>query len=410
MDQSAPARSPGRRHLLWSVPLVVGAFAVITAVLAVSVLPASLTADTNGAAYTSWHSPEQLPEDAEATPYAIVPASAEPVAPRLAFDAVQRHPAKGQLLFVTIRQPKMSILDSWVAEKLSPAVRYLTYRDVFGDSTPSQQQESNIQMMRTAQQTAEYVALNLLGYPAEIVPGEVIIGRILCFEASADGMTCTKFPPADELLDNGDTLLSVDGTELSIIDDLGPILARHAPGDRVKVTFKRPGKGEMSGEIELIAAPDDSKRTIIGFEPFDTATAKLPFDVEIDTSAIGGPSAGLAFTLTLIDELTPGELTGDTKIAVTGTISIDGQVGPIGGLSAKTLAVKQSGAKVFIVPTAQGLDPNNPDSIESARAVAGDSLTIVDVATVEEALAALARYGGNGLELGKPGATFRAPS
>jgi PDZ domain-containing protein len=169
----------------------------------------------------------------------------------------------------------------------------------------------------------------------------------------------------------------------------------------IEVEFERPGDGTRTGEIELIAAGGDDDRTIIGFQPFDTARADLPFDVDIDSGAIGGPSAGLAFTLTLIDELTPGELTGGRRVAVTGTISLDGTVGAIGGLAQKTSAVRQQGATVFLVPTAQG-----EADIARAREVAGDDVEIVPVATLDEALAALADLGGNGLELGTPGADY----
>jgi PDZ domain-containing protein len=92
-------------------------------------------------------------------------------------------------------------------------------------------------------------------------------------------------------------------------------------------------------------------------------------------------------------------------VAVTGTIRTDGSVGPIGGLAQKASAVKQMGAKVFIVPTEQG-----PDDLARARLVAGDDLMVVDVDSLDEALAALAEYGGNGLELGTPGADYQPTS
>jgi len=142
----------------------------------------------------------------------------------------------------------------------------------------------------------------------------------------------------------------------------------------------------------LIAAPDEPNRTIVGFVPSDTAKISLPSDVkiDIDTESIGGPSAGLAFTLTLIDKLSPGDLMGGKPVAVTGTIGINGEVGAIGGLSSKASAVLQSGAKYFLVPTAQG-----PDDIAKARKVVGDKVEIIPVATVDEALAALQRIGGD---------------
>ncbi len=125
--------------------------------------------------------------------------------------------------------------------------------------------------------------------------------------------------------------------------------------------------------------------------------------MEIDSGDIGGPSAGLAFTLTVIDELTPGELTGDHLIAVTGTIDSGGNVGAIGGLASKVSAVKQMGATAFLVPASQ-----SEADLARAREIAGDDLEVIPVATLQEAIEALARFGGNGLELGKPGADYTA--
>jgi PDZ domain-containing protein len=281
-------------------------------------------------------------------------------------------------------------------------VRLLSYTDKFGEQTPDQQRQFSVEMMRSAKETAEYVALSHLGFPAEIVPGDIIVNNLTCLEVNDEGTQCLDFAPSDDVLDPGDKLLSIDGVELHVISDLSNLLAGKQPGDVVSVEYERPGVGTRTGDVELIAAPDESGRTILGFTPFDTATADLPFEVDIDSGAIGGPSAGLAFTLTLIDELTPGELTGGNTVAVTGEIEIDGTVGAIGGLVSKTSAVKQRGAKIFIVPSAQG-----PENIAQARVVAGDDLTIIPVDDLDQALAALAEYGGNGLDLGTPGADFQ---
>ena len=152
----------------------------------------------------------------------------------------------------------------------------------------------------------------------------------------------------------------------------------------------------------MIASPDEPERTIIGFLPSDTASIRLPEDiaVKIDTESIGGPSAGLAFTLTMIDELSEGDLLGGKRIAVTGTININGQVGAIGGLSSKASAVLQSGAKYFLVPTNQG-----EADIAKARLVVGDAVEIIPVGTLDEALAALERIGGDPI----PAAVADAP-
>src|SRR5690606_17468676 len=103
----------------------------------------------------------------------------------------------------------------------------------------------------------------------------------------------------------------------------------------------------------------------------------FPVDVEIDTGDVGGPSAGLAFTLGIIDDLTPGDLTGGEDVAVTGTISGNGTVGPVGGTGQKAAAVREAGIELFLVPSAD---------YDAAVDHAGDDLEVVAVDTVEEAL------------------------
>ena len=108
--------------------------------------------------------------------------------------------------------------------------------------------------------------------------------------------------------------------------------------------------------------------------------------MEIDSGSVGGPSAGLAFTLAILDRLTEGDLTGPNKVAVTGTIRLDGSVGPVGGVVQKTEAAVRAGARAFLVP---------PDEYADARRAARGRLRIIQVSTVDEALAALRRLGGD---------------
>ena len=112
----------------------------------------------------------------------------------------------------------------------------------------------------------------------------------------------------------------------------------------------------------------------------------FPYKVAIDTSGVGGPSAGLAFTLALIDELTPGELTGGRNVAVTGTIDVNGTVGDVGGVTQKTAAVRHSGTRFFLVP---------PGEFAEASKHAGRHLKVVQVTTLADALAALKANGGD---------------
>ncbi|MEL0040847.1 MAG: S16 family serine protease, partial [Ilumatobacter sp.] len=225
------------------------------------------------------------------------------------------------------------------------------------------------------------------------LPGDVLIREMVCLRLAADG-ECLESAPSDAVLDPGDRLVAADGVVLESVDDLLAILADRRPGDLLSVRVERRGSDPIEAEVGLIAVPDDPDRTIVGFIPFDTRRIELPFTVDIDTGSIGGPSAGLAFTLTLIDELSPGELTSAREVAVTGTMNLDGSVGAIGGLRQKASAVDQAGIDVFLVPAAQ-----RAEDIEAARAAAPD-LEIIPVATLDEAVAALVALGGDPVERG----------
>ena len=404
IEPRAEVRSPSRRHLYWAIPLAVIGFLAVGVVVATALLPSTLVATKNDCVERNDSGVCTKEGPSEKVQFAIVPADAQPVEPRLSIEGPTVYGSDGEVLFVTVRSPELSMLQWWVGRN-NPAVSPKSYSDLFATETPQQQTSRGQRDMRTAKETAEYVALSRLGFDAKLTPGEVVIDQLVCLKASDDGRTCLQFAPSDQLLDPGDTLVKVDGTSLATVDDLTPVLAKHKPGDKVDIEYERDGK-PGSGTVELIASPDDPTRTIIGFIPTDTARVTLPDDVKIniDTESIGGPSAGLAFTLTLIDQLSDGDLLGDNRVAVTGTIDINSKVGAIGGLTSKASAVLQSGAKYFLVPTAQG-----EEDIANARKVVGDQVEIIPVATLDEALAALERIGGDALPAAATAPTTTAP-
>ncbi|NBY46122.1 MAG: PDZ domain-containing protein [Acidimicrobiia bacterium] len=317
----------------------------------------------------------------------VAPGSAEEVASRFSFDKnalsqVTRYETSAPILFVTAYGSKLSALDSLVGV-LDPDVDVLNREEKFGTISPSEQRRLGFQAMASAKQIAEYVALNRLGYNVSIAYGKLIIERLVCEDAPRPLSACLQLNP-------GDTITAFDGIEIPTLSDLMPIIADYSPGDVVDLTVTPHKTTEsVTKKIELMVSPDDPNRTIIGVWPADTRTVDLPFEVDIDTDSIGGPSAGLSFTLALLDELTAGELTGGVKVAATGTIDGDESIGAIGALRQKTVAVKASGATVFLVPSAQ-----TPEELSAARRVAGSKLRIVPVANLTEALKVLEELGG----------------
>lgn len=375
---------PSRRHRKWAIPLAVLSCCAVVAVAVTALVPSSFIAREMN---------ERLGE-LQPAPYARVPGSAQPVGDRLSVSASEESdepppeafPAVGDFMLVTITEPPQSVLSWWVGRD-EGAVEMLTEEDKFGFQTAEQRRVFSLEQMRTAEEVAEYVALSWLGFDAAIVPGDVLISEIACLEFS-DAGECVRWPPSDEVLDPGDRLLEADGVELTSVGDLTSALEGKQPGDIITLLVERRGEGEFEADVELTSSPDDPNRTIVGFLPFDTRRVELPFDISIDTGSIGGPSAGLAFTLTVIDGLSDGELTGGKRVAVTGTIDLDGSVGAIGGLTQKASAVEQAGVELLLVPTRQG-----DEQIAAARAAAPD-LEIVAVATLDEAIDVLVAFGG----------------
>ena len=373
-----PPHGTSQQRLWWALPILTVSWAILLSILVSGVIPVK-----------RWET---------------APGTVSAVGPRMEFDGAKRYVPESRIMFVTAFGTQLTALESiigWV----DPDVDVQTQRERFGDGNPVEQRRLGFQAMVGAKQIAEYVALKKLGYDVSLNYGVVLVEQVICDKEPAKDSAC-------QVLNPGDVIESVDGTPTPTLDTLLSYMNRRTatsdtptagktlkaepqlkPGDTVLLVTHELNSNANSTrrkvEVRLLASPSDPKRPIIGFVPADTRTVKVPFEVDINTQSVGGPSAGLAFTLSLLDELTPGELTGGEKVAVTGTIAEDGSVGAIGALRQKTVAVKASGASVFLVPASQ-----SDAELAEARAVAGKSLAVIPVATIDDALAALKKYGG----------------
>jgi PDZ domain-containing protein len=160
------------------------------------------------------------------------------------------------------------------------------------------------------------------------------------------------------------------------------------PGQSVTLSVEN-DKGESRSETVVLGTrTDDKPWGFLGVSLSDRVTVRdeLPVKLTIDSGHVGGDSAGLAFTLSIIDDLTPGELTGGHRVAVTGTIALDGTVGAIGGVKQKVVAARRAHAELMLVPV---------DNLAEAQAKAGDSIKVVAVKNLDEALTILGNLGGN---------------
>lgn len=177
--------------------------------------------------------------------------------------------------------------------------------------------------------------------------------------------------PAAGVLRENDVILGVGGQSIDGLADLRTTLAAAEPGDDVKVRIRRNGDvRNVTTQTTENAAGD----TVLGI--YITPDFDFPFDVKIQIEDIGGPSAGMMFALGIIDQLTPGDLTGGKDIAGTGTIDADGTVGPIGGIRQKLVGAREAGAEYFLAPA------------DNCAEVAGhipDGLQVIRVETLDQA-------------------------
>jgi PDZ domain-containing protein len=188
--------------------------------------------------------------------------------------------------------------------------------------------------------------------------------------------------PAKGVLKDDDRILSVGGEPVATMERMSAVLGKHKPGDVVDVVFLRDGKQQTSA-VTLASRPDDKSRPFLGVT-MRSVPADPSKEIEFDVGSIGGPSAGLMMTLSIIDQMTPGDLSHGEFIAGTGTIDPSGEVGEIGGIDHKIRAAKDAGATMFLVPAA---------NCSLATADAPDGIELVKVDTLSGALDALGTVG-----------------
>jgi PDZ domain-containing protein len=318
---------------------------------------------------------------------AFRPGSARVVGEGVDITGTETFEPEGQILFTTVSIDDNLSVWEWVEANIDDSIEIRTRDEVFGDRSDAENRQRNLQLMQSSKDTAVVVALDHLGL-------DVLVATGVGFEETVEG------GPADGLIVSGEIIVAIDDDSVSDLESLRTILGRHEPGDEVVLTVEHFETG-ATRQVSLVFGvhPDDGGAFIgIGGVQPRLTDAPLPFEVAIDSGRIGGPSAGLAFTLTILDLLTPGELTGGRDVAVTGTISIDGSVGPVGGVAQKAAAARSANVELFIVPDA---------AVDLARASAG-SMRVIGVSSLDAALEALSDFGGQTTELALPGDTVES--
>ena len=292
--------------------------------------------------------------------------------------------ATGDLLFLTVELREVNLLEV-VAANLDSQVSLSSIEAVRPSGvTPEDLRRRNLQAMNASQQRAIFVALTKAGYEVELEgQGALVTGLV-------------DDSPVAGLIHDLDLITAIDGERVDFAQDAVDALSGRAPGETVTLTVQRPLDEAMTDletlDVDVTLATwrgedadgnviEDPSRGMIGVLLGDVdAVPIFPIDVTIDAENVGGPSAGMMFTLEIINQLTEDDLTKGHRIAGTGTIQLDETIGAIGGMRQKVFGAIAAGAEYVLTPAA-----NYDEAVEAA----GDDIEVIRIETIDDALAFL---------------------
>jgi Lon-like protease len=299
--------------------------------------------------------------------YIFLPDHAHPVAPLVDVQGGHDRNDRGGIYFVDVIVRKASLLERLVGGLHDGADLLPREQVVPRGVDDSQRRQLDLREMTRSQRVAAAVALRALG---KKVNADAVGGLIAAVEQAR---------PADGVLRPGDLIVALDGTRVRSPVDIAHEMAKHKAGDRVKFTIHR-GDSEQAVTVGTEAAGGGSMRPVVGILLEPEYNIRLPLKVRIDAGNVGGPSAGVAFALQVMEELGRNVDRGH-RIAATGEIFLDGRIGPVGGLKQKTIGARETGVDAFLVPAG--------DNAKEARKYA-HGLRIIPVQSFPQALRALA--------------------
>lgn len=276
-------------------------------------------------------------------------------------EGIDTKPTSGHLNMTTVSQRDGLTLGQaltlWLSGREQLLPRDLVYPP---DKSREDVEKENSADFQQSEDNAEFAALNYLKY------------------APAVSVEKVNDPgPAAGKLRRGDAIDAVNGTPVADVDQFTSLLKNTKPGQQVVLDYRRKNAAPGTATVTL-GSNEDRDFGYLGIAVRDAPWA--PFTIDFNLANVGGPSAGLMFSLAVVDKLTSGDLNDAKFVAGTGTISGDGQVGSIGGITHKMLAAEEAGATVFLVPV---------DNCDEALSGPHEGMELVKVDTLTGAVDAL---------------------
>jgi PDZ domain-containing protein len=293
--------------------------------------------------------------------------------PIISAQGVRTYPTDGTLKLTTVGVTPadapvdlVSALQAWVDPNKAVVPRDAVYPD---NQTSEQAQQENAAVFAGSQELARVAALRYLGYDVPVEPDQVQVAQVL-----PDGAAAGTLEP-------GDVILAVDGEPVTSPDDVVQRVSATPPGDDVAMRIERDGRAR-DVQVPTKASQTDPDKAAIGV--IVSPSWQLPVDISVDVPGqIGGPSAGLIFTLGIVDRLTPGALVDGRAVAGTGEIAPDGTVGPISGIQQKIAGAREQGTELFLAPRG---------NCAAVRGAEPGDMVVVPVQTLDDAVAAVEAY------------------
>jgi len=286
---------------------------------------------------------------------------------------------KGQFLLTTVTVREGNALEYLFARMIPGSKLVPRERMLEPGENPETYHLRQKEWMLLSQQDAIIAAFRHAGRPVR----EILLGvKVL---RTLSGM------PAERVLASGDRIVAVDGRPAKTVSQLLGMLKGKREGESVRLTLWRKGR-KLERTVSLARfSPSGGGQAGIGIVPVTERRVQTDPRVRIRADHIGGPSAGLMFALEILNQLTPGDLTRGLKIAGTGTISAEGEVGQIGGVEQKVMAADREGADLFFVPADVRPGDSNQSKAEAVAREIGSRMKIVPVHSLEEAVRYLKR-------------------
>lgn len=326
--------------------------------------------------------------------YALTPGTATPVAPLVKIKGVASENHRGKIMLTDVDIQPLNVLQ-WIFMHFQSHVQFITSSQLVEPGVPTSELDAQGYLqMSDSKQAAEVAAFRAVGWKTPATPTGAIVNSVVA-----------PSPALRAGLHVADEIVGVDGRSVDSACSLIAALHSVPAGTAVHLSIKR-ARISPTGVITYRVTSSVTMTSVkppagigasgcpgvtgagasyLGVAIEDGNDYQLPAQVSINTANIGGPSAGLAMTLTLIDKLSRHSISGNQPIAATGTIDVSGNVGDVGGVAEKTVAVQRAGAKYFFVPQVE---------VATAKAVAGTGLKIIGVTTLAQTLRDLRALGG----------------